>query len=216
MTPGRWRQIEDLYNAVCGRDVSERDVLLAKADPDLRAAVERLLDQPSSGSPLDSPAWEGTSSEAPPAPAIGARLGPYRIEARIGSGGMGDVYRAVDTRLQRTVAIKIPNEPLDRRFEREARHRRAESSSHLHRARHRSELPGDGTGGGSDARRAHLSGSDSRGGSAGHRAPDRRCLGSGARAGHYPSRSETGQCQNQGGRHGEGSRFRAGATGAER
>ena len=37
----------------------------------------------------------------------GARLGPYVVEAPIGAGGMGEVYRACDTRLDRTVAIKI-------------------------------------------------------------------------------------------------------------
>ena len=39
---------------------------------------------------------------------IGRQFGPYRIEARIGSGGMGDVYRATDTRLRRPVALKTP------------------------------------------------------------------------------------------------------------
>ena len=37
----------------------------------------------------------------------GAQLGPYRVEARLGAGGMGDVFRARDTRLGRTVAIKV-------------------------------------------------------------------------------------------------------------
>jgi eukaryotic-like serine/threonine-protein kinase len=40
-------------------------------------------------------------------PAAGARLGPYRIESAIGDGGMGEVYRARDTRLDRDVALKI-------------------------------------------------------------------------------------------------------------
>ena len=58
---------------------------------------------------------------------IGRQLGPYRIEARIGSGGMGEVYRATDTRLSRTVAIKVLPSHLSgtpemrERFEREAR-----------------------------------------------------------------------------------------------
>jgi serine/threonine protein kinase len=57
----------------------------------------------------------------------GARLGPYEIEGRLGTGGMGEVYRARDVRLQRTVAIKVlPSEfasdaTLKARFEREAR-----------------------------------------------------------------------------------------------
>ena len=44
--------------------------------------------------------------------APGTRLGPYEVVARIGAGGMGDVYRARDTRLDRTVAIKVLPEHL--------------------------------------------------------------------------------------------------------
>ena len=59
--------------------------------------------------------------------ASGTRLGPYEIISPLGAGGMGEVYRARDTRLDRTVAIKIlpahlANQPdLRERFEREAR-----------------------------------------------------------------------------------------------
>src|SRR5881409_4088709 len=51
----------------------------------------------------------------------GARLGPYEILALIGAGGMGEVYKARDTRLDRIVAIKICAEQFSERFEREAR-----------------------------------------------------------------------------------------------
>src|SRR5207302_3635430 len=57
----------------------------------------------------------------------GTRLGPYEITAPIGAGGMGEVYRARDTRLNREVAIKVlpahvaGREDLQQRFEREAR-----------------------------------------------------------------------------------------------
>ena len=50
----------------------------------------------------------------------GARLGPYEIIAPIGAGGMGEVFKALDTRLNRLVAIKKGLAPFSERFEREA------------------------------------------------------------------------------------------------
>jgi dienelactone hydrolase len=52
---------------------------------------------------------------------IGRRLGPYEVLAKVGEGGMGEVYSARDTRLDRLVAIKVVPEALARRFEREGR-----------------------------------------------------------------------------------------------
>src|SRR5450432_1695155 len=51
----------------------------------------------------------------------GSRLGPYEILSQIGVGGMGEVFKARDTRLDRTVAIKVSKEKFSDRFEREAR-----------------------------------------------------------------------------------------------
>ena len=69
----------------------------------------------------------------------GTKLGPYAIESALGSGGMGEVYRAQDTRLHRVVAVKTLSERLEsspqaiQRFEREAR--AAASLNHPSRAR---------------------------------------------------------------------------------
>jgi eukaryotic-like serine/threonine-protein kinase len=51
----------------------------------------------------------------------GTRLGPFEILGRIGAGGMGEVFKATDTRLNRTVAIKVASEQFSERFGREAR-----------------------------------------------------------------------------------------------
>ena len=71
----------------------------------------------------DQSAWAGVE-ETPAADSIisaGAQLGPYKISGPIGAGGMGQVFRATDTRLGRSVAIKISQERFSDRFEREAR-----------------------------------------------------------------------------------------------
>src|SRR4029077_20097504 len=51
----------------------------------------------------------------------GDKLGPYEILAPIGAGGMGEVYKACDTRLDRIVALKVSKSEFSERFEREAR-----------------------------------------------------------------------------------------------
>ena len=121
MTPERWRQIEDLYEAAQKCAPGERAALLDHTDPEIRSRVERMLQIESGGQILDRPAG-GFLADPPPTPvAIGSHLGPYRIEAIIGAGGMGTVYRAVDTRLGRLVAIKIAGERYSERFQLEAR-----------------------------------------------------------------------------------------------
>ena len=95
-----------------------------------------MLAQPARSNLLDHPAW---GSEPEPSAALplgpGVQLGQYRIEAAIGAGGMGTVFRALDTKLHRPVAIKLLSDDLAdaaarRRFQREAQ--MASSLNHPH------------------------------------------------------------------------------------
>jgi serine/threonine protein kinase/tetratricopeptide (TPR) repeat protein len=118
--------MEELYHAALEKSGEEREALLANSDPEVRRGVEALLAQGTSGEELlDYPAWEqaDTTLLVPPVAQIapGEQLGPYRIEARIGAGGMGEVYRARDTRLNRLVAIKLSAAQFTERFGREAK-----------------------------------------------------------------------------------------------
>jgi serine/threonine protein kinase len=129
MTPQRWRQIESLYHAALERDRTARSRFLAKAsdgDEELRAEVESLLAQGAASLP------ELLRREAP---AAGTQVGAYRLEGILGQGGMGVVFRAVDTKLNRPVAVKFLSEELAdaaarRRFQREAQ--TASSLNHPH------------------------------------------------------------------------------------
>ena len=121
MTPERWRQLEAQYDAMKDLSPAERSVRLKDADPELRSAVEAIFAQ--EGSALEHPAWEGRASLLRTGTIVkaGMQLGPYKIERQIGAGGMGEVYRATDTRLAREVAIKTCRQEFDARFQREAR-----------------------------------------------------------------------------------------------
>src|SRR5690242_1895595 len=65
----------------------------------------------------------------------GSRIGPYETISLIGSGGMGEVWKARDTRLDRVVAIKFGKNEFGERFKREARDCGVESPGYLHAPR---------------------------------------------------------------------------------
>jgi tetratricopeptide (TPR) repeat protein len=125
MSPERFRRIEELYHAAREGTPEERAALLAQTDPELRCEVESLLSESSGAEFLDRPAIRNAPELLEDATVTrlhsGACLGPYRIENKLGEGGMGEVFRAIDTRLGRAVAIKTTREQFSARFEREAR-----------------------------------------------------------------------------------------------
>jgi Tol biopolymer transport system component/tRNA A-37 threonylcarbamoyl transferase component Bud32 len=130
MNVDRWRKVESIYHLARVWDLSERHARLQDAcgdDGDLRRDVEELLEQDErAGQILDGPAWDSaehsaTAGAEPPTLAVGMTLGVYVIEAPLGTGGMGAVWKARDPRLDRTVAIKVSRARFSDRVEREAK-----------------------------------------------------------------------------------------------
>ncbi len=113
MNPERWQQLKELYERAVEKDASERTAFLDEAcreNRSLRKEVEALLSTCGDDDFLEKPAFEAVpelfESDIEDN-LIGTQLGPYNIVNRIGKGGMGIVYLARDTRLDRQVAIKM-------------------------------------------------------------------------------------------------------------
>src|SRR4051812_37743998 len=107
MTSERWAEVERVLAAALLRPERERAAFVAAAcagDGGLRVEVESLLARETHADGfLEVPAAEWLDD---PAAFVGRQFGAYRIDATLGSGGMGDVYRARDLSLDRDVAIK--------------------------------------------------------------------------------------------------------------
>ena len=132
MTPERWQRTEELYHAARARPPGERAAFLADACPHddaLRREVAALLSEASDDGFLAIPPPAAMPQASTPARVFMTDrvIGGYRLQALLGAGGMGEVYRAHDSKLGRDVAIKVLPQALtsdpDRlaRLEREAR-----------------------------------------------------------------------------------------------
>ncbi len=129
MTPERWRYLSEIFHAALAHEASARAGYLDQAcagDRTLRAEVDAMIAAHSEAA-ASTAALLSLSITQMPRLGSGVTFGTYHIEGFIDAGGMGEVYRARDTKLGREVAIKILpaafTADADRvaRFEREAR-----------------------------------------------------------------------------------------------
>jgi serine/threonine protein kinase len=136
----RWHEIEELYHSACELRPEERRAYLESAtdDDELRREVESLLANEALAARFletDNPETAGRLGETR-LPA-GEQIGPYVVLEFLGAGGMGEVYKARDTRLERNVAMKFLSRAFEahpaalERFQREARAASALNHPHI-------------------------------------------------------------------------------------
>src|SRR5512146_1682703 len=134
MDPDRWQRLEALFHEALALPAARRKEFIERfggADAPLKAELEALLGANESTTsllealpPVAAAAW---IADADAGQLEGRVLGPYKVGALIGAGGMGEVYAAEDTRLRRRTALKRLRSPFGidtariRRFEDEAR-----------------------------------------------------------------------------------------------
>ncbi|MEM7352002.1 MAG: serine/threonine-protein kinase [Acidobacteriota bacterium] len=119
MTPERWRQVQWLFDAVLSREPAERPAFLEQAtadDHELRREVDSLIASLQAASRfIEDPAFDIRASTESETLAVGARVGAYRVERLLGSGGVGRVYLAsrADQAFEKQVAIKVLKRGMD-------------------------------------------------------------------------------------------------------
>ena len=125
MTPERWQRVKDLFLEATALEADARRTFLSDAcagDPELRGELDSLLEGHAAREAfVDRQAADylPATDEVPQGDhRLGMRLGPYELLERIGSGGMGEVYRArrADAQFEKQVAIKLVRAGLDTRF----------------------------------------------------------------------------------------------------